>query len=268
MGPDWFTVIAQVINFLILVVLLKRFLYGPIVRAMDRREAEIAARLDTAAQKIADAGQEKERYENLFRELSEDREERRAEARAEADALRTELLESAREEVDRSRAQWQESFRAERESFLRSVRRHVCEEACAVARRAVTEMADSSLEERMALCLERRIRDLGAMEREELAANFRALDKQIVVRSAFELSMEGRAAIARALNSLKPAVDLRFETEPSLVCGVEILTGGRSLAWNMGEHLDGLEERLLDALGKSAVVNGGNPLPGTDDHGN
>ena len=38
MGPDWFTVIAQIINFLILVALLKRFLYGPIIRAMERRE--------------------------------------------------------------------------------------------------------------------------------------------------------------------------------------------------------------------------------------
>ncbi len=254
MGPDWFTVIAQIINFLVLVVLLQRFLYGPIVRAMDRREAEIAGRLDTATRKIADAGYERERYEDLVRELSEGREEMRAQARAEVEALRNELLESAREEADRSRSQWQESLRAERETFLRSLRRHVCEEACAVARRAVNEMADSFLEERMAVCLERRIHDLGGSEREELVAHFRASDREIVVKSAFELGSEGRAAIARALNSLGAAADIRFETEPSLVCGVKIVSGGRSLAWNMEEHIDGLEERLLDALGKSSSI--------------
>jgi F-type H+-transporting ATPase subunit b len=36
---DWFTVGAQVLNFLILVWLLKRFLYGPILDAIDARLA-------------------------------------------------------------------------------------------------------------------------------------------------------------------------------------------------------------------------------------
>lgn len=254
MGPDLFTVIAQIVNFLILVALLKRFLYGPIVRAMDRREAEIASRLEGAARKIEEAEQERERYETLVREFSEDREEMRANAREEADALRSELLESARGEVDRSRAQWKESFRGERESFLRSLRRHVCEEACTVARRAVGEMADSSLEERMAECLERRIWGLEAGKRDELAGHFRESGREIIVRSAFELNAGGRKAILRALDSLTDASDIRFEVEPSLVCGVEILAGGRSLAWNLEEHLDGLEERLLDALGKSPSI--------------
>jgi F-type H+-transporting ATPase subunit b len=252
MGPDWFTVIAQIINFLILVALLKRFLYGPIVRAMDRREEEISARLDTAARKIGEAEQERERYESLTREFSEAREEMRAKARDESEALRSELLEKAREEVERSRTQWRESFRGERESFLRSLRRHVCEEVCAVARKVVTEMADSSLEERMAACLERRIRGLGNEEREELAGYFRASSREIVVKSAFELSTEGRTALVRVLNSLTGAAALHFEVEPSLICGVEILAGGRSLAWNLEDYLGSLEEKLVEAVGKGA----------------
>jgi F-type H+-transporting ATPase subunit b len=253
MGPDWFTVIAQIVNFLILVALLKRFLYGPIVRAMDRREEEIASRLAAAAKKAVDAEQERERYETLARELAETREEMRAKAREEADELRKELLEKAREEVNRSRAQWRESFHGERETFLRSLRRHVCEEACTVARRVVTEMADSSLEERMAACLERRIRDLSAEERGELSGHFRASGEDIIVRSAFELSTEGRTALVRAVNSLTGAATLRFEVEPALLCGVEIVAGGRSLAWNLEEYLDDLEEKLGEAMGKSSL---------------
>jgi F-type H+-transporting ATPase subunit b len=268
MGPDWFTVIAQIINFLILVALLKRFLYGPIVRAMDRREAEIAARQDAAVLKITEAEQERERFETLTREFAEAREAMRARAREEADELRREFLEKAREEVESSRAQWRESFRGERESFLRSLRRHVCEEACTVARRVVTEMADSSLEDRMAVCLERRIRDMGAEEREELSGHFRASRRDIVVRSAFELSTEGRTALVRAVNSLTDAATLRFEVETSLLCGVEILAGGRSLAWNLEEHLDALEERLVEAMGKGTGVNSDDSPHRTDDHGN
>jgi F-type H+-transporting ATPase subunit b len=268
MGLDWFTVIAQIINFLILVALLKRFLYGPIVRAMDLREAEIASKLESAARRIAEAAQERERYETLTRELAEASEKMRATARAEADELRRDLLEKAREEVDRSREQWRESFHGERESFLRSLRRHVCEEVCTVARRVMHEMADSSLEERMAACLERRIGEMGDAERGELSGHFRAKGRELVVRSAFELSTEGRTALVRALSSLTDGAALRFEVEPSLVCGIEILAGGRSLAWNLHEHLDELEERLDEVLEKgSGVRDGDSPLK-ADDHGN
>ena len=63
MAIDWITVGAQIANFLVLVYLLKRFLYGPIVRAMERREQTIAARLDDAHSQAAAAAREKELYE-------------------------------------------------------------------------------------------------------------------------------------------------------------------------------------------------------------
>lgn len=45
---DWFTLIAQLVNFLILAWLLKRFLYHPIVAALDAREKKIASELQHA----------------------------------------------------------------------------------------------------------------------------------------------------------------------------------------------------------------------------
>ena len=53
---DWFTVGAQALNFLVLVWLLKRFLYKPILNAVDAREKRIAAELaDADAKKAAAA---------------------------------------------------------------------------------------------------------------------------------------------------------------------------------------------------------------------
>lgn len=267
MGADWFTVIAQIINFLILVALLKRFLYGPVVRAMDRREAEIASRLDAAAKKAAEADRQRECNEALARELAGEREERLNRARDEAAALRLELLDRARDEAISSRAQWRDSLRREQESLLQSLRRHICQEACTVARSAVTGLADSSLEERMALCLEQRIRDLDAGTREELAGHFATAAGEIVVRSAYELTPEGRAAMVRALHSLTDAAAPRFEVEPSLVCGIEILAGGRSLGWNLEEYLAGLEERLVEAMERGSGKNGAESPLRAADHG-
>ncbi|HVX26062.1 MAG TPA: hypothetical protein VHB70_06955 [Parafilimonas sp.] len=74
MQIDWFTVLAQVINFLVLVFLLKRFLYKPVLNAIDTREKRIAAQLNDAAAKEADAVKER----NLFQQKNADFDAQRA----------------------------------------------------------------------------------------------------------------------------------------------------------------------------------------------
>ena len=65
---DWFTILAQIVNFLVLVTLMKRFLYGPLIAAIDAREQSIAARIEDAARKEQEAGA---RIEQLARETAE-----------------------------------------------------------------------------------------------------------------------------------------------------------------------------------------------------
>src|SRR5690625_1258947 len=62
MEVDWFTVIAQILNFLVLVWLLKRFLYKPVLNAIDEREKKIASELEDAALHKAEARKEKEKF--------------------------------------------------------------------------------------------------------------------------------------------------------------------------------------------------------------
>jgi len=69
MNIDWLTVAAQVVNFLILVYLLKRFLYKPVIAAMDRREARIRDRLEKAREREQEAQSRAESYESAQAEL-------------------------------------------------------------------------------------------------------------------------------------------------------------------------------------------------------
>ena len=73
MQIDWLTVSAQLINFLVLVWLLKRFLYRPVMDAMQRREQHIAARIGAAEQQEGLADQRERRYRDELRRTSSDR---------------------------------------------------------------------------------------------------------------------------------------------------------------------------------------------------
>ena len=119
---DWFTVIAQIINFLVLIALLKRFLYDRIIKAMDQREEKIASRLAEAERNRKEAEQEAEAYQKKNRELDEKRQEMLSQAKEEVEVKRKELMKKARDEVDQVQARWREAIQREKDSFLQDLR--------------------------------------------------------------------------------------------------------------------------------------------------
>ena len=70
----------------------------------------------------------------------------------------------------------------------------------AIARKTLTDLAGTSLEERMSEVFARRVRELDDEAKEDLAKALRTSSDPALVRSAFELPAEQRAAIQHALN--------------------------------------------------------------------
>src|ERR1041385_4756770 len=120
---DWFTVVAQIVNFLLLVFLMKRFLWGRLVKAIDDREARIAARISDAEQRERDAERLSEQSRAELADFESKRDGMIAEAHRQADAQRAEMLQKARDEAQRLSARWHEDIEHEQAAFLDEVRR-------------------------------------------------------------------------------------------------------------------------------------------------
>ena len=97
---DWFTVGAQALNFIILVWLLKRFLYRPILDAVDAREKRIAAELADADEKKAEAKKERDEFHHKNEQFDQQRAALMSKATDEANAERRRLLDNARNAAD------------------------------------------------------------------------------------------------------------------------------------------------------------------------
>ncbi|MBB1078263.1 F0F1 ATP synthase subunit B, partial [Rhodoferax sp. 4810] len=108
---DWFTVGAQTLNFLILVWLMKRFLYRPILHAIDEREKRIAAELASADRKKDEAQQKSDEFKYKNEELDRQRAALLCKATDEAKAEGQRLLNEARMTADTLRAEMMESLR-------------------------------------------------------------------------------------------------------------------------------------------------------------
>jgi F-type H+-transporting ATPase subunit b len=246
---DWFTVLAQVVNFLILVWLLKRFLYRPILDAIDAREQRIAKGLADADAKRAEAEKERDEFQHKNEAFEQQRAALLAKATDEAKAERQRLFDEARRAADALAAKREEALRSELQNLNEALRRRAREEVFAIARKALADLATASLEERMAEVFTRRLREMDAKAKAGLGEALRSASAPGVVRSAFELPAEQRTMIHDAINeTFSEDIHIRFETAPDLVSGIELATDGQKVGWSIADYLVSLEQGIGEML--------------------
>jgi F-type H+-transporting ATPase subunit b len=111
---DWFTVAAQALNFLVLVWLLKRFLYKPILDAIDVREKGIAATLAGADAKAKEAQKEHNDFDKKNKDFDQQRGALLTKATDAAKAEHGRLIDEARKEGDALRTAQAAALKTER----------------------------------------------------------------------------------------------------------------------------------------------------------
>jgi len=241
MPIDWFTVGAQLLNFLVLVWLLKRFLYGPILDAIDKREKRIADELADAETKRAEAENEREEYHTKIEGLDRQRDDLLAKAKDEAEDERHKLMDEARAEADAVRAKRKEALEHEHQKLMEKIARRTREEVFSIARKTLGDLAGASLEQRMCEVFAGRLHELDDDAKMKLMNG----GEPALVRSAFHLTAEQEKVIQQALSETFPEHHgVRFETKPDLVCGIELLSNGKKLGWSIADYLASMEQSV------------------------
>ncbi|MFO7644144.1 MAG: F0F1 ATP synthase subunit delta [Desulfosarcina sp.] len=246
---DWFTIVAQALNFLILVWLMKRFLYKPILQAIDAREQRIAKELADADAKKAEAQKESEAFKRKNKEFDRQRDALLSQARQEAKAERQRLLDEARQAAEVLHAKRQDAMEREQQILNDEITRRTRKEVFAIARKTLTDLSGTSLEERISEVFRRRLGELDGEAKEGFAKILKTSSDRVLVRSAFELPSEQRAAIQHALNETFSAeIHVRFETAPDVISGIELTANGRKVAWSIADYLTSLEKSVGELL--------------------
>jgi F-type H+-transporting ATPase subunit b len=244
---DWFTVGAQTLNFLILVWLMKRFLYQPILNAIDQREQRIAAELAAADQKKAEAQQTHDEFQQKNLLFDQQRAELLQQATEEVLAERTRLLDSARQAADMLHTQRLATLENEAKNLNLGISRRIQQEVFAITRKALADLADTGLEERLGAVFTRRLAQMDAKTHQGFAEALKTAAEPALLRCAFELPPEQQAIIQNALNeSFAADIPLNFETAPDLIAGIELSANGWKLAWSIADYLLTLESQVSD----------------------
>jgi F-type H+-transporting ATPase subunit b len=235
------TFLFQVINFLVLVAILRWLLYRPLREAIDRRrEANAKAQADAeAARREAAALQAK--LDQQLADLDRKRAEVIREARERAEGERQALLADAEGAIRRRREEVEQQLGCERDEALRSLRAELVHSAVEMAGRLLSEAADATLQHQLAVRLVDELRRIPEEERLRLCGEWDD-GEAAVVESASELNGELLHDLGGAIESLagRP-LGVSVQVRPELLGGVRLRIGGHVWDASMAGHLEELE---------------------------
>lgn len=260
---DWFTIAAQAFNFLLLIWLLKRFLYKPILRAIDRREQKIAEKLAEADRKEAAAQAEHQEFLQKNEALDKNRADLVRETKSEANAQRLRLLEEAKKEAEALRLMAREALVQDMQKMDKAIAARMRREVFSIARKTLADLGSDSLEERIIAVFLRRLQVMGSEEKKDLGKTIGAKGATVLLKSAFALSPGQREEIKKETDELfNVQTRMQFKTDPDLIGGIELVAGGHKITWNIDDYITSFEESVGQEIQESLSNRSGeeNPL--------
>ena len=246
---DWFTFAAQIINFLILMWLLKRFLYQQVLNAIDAREQHIA---DVLSQTEASQRQAAEQQALLLQKnaaFDNDKTAMFAQVKDQVAAQLTLQLDCAKQEVQSTRKQWLKTLREEQQALALSIHQRTRQTVMKLTRQVLTDLSDSDLEIQMVKVLTQRISAMTQEQRIQFTQISTDQNHPLIVKCAFILSPEQQSEITQVLLTQLPHhSELTFIQDTNLIGGIELLGNGSKISWNITDYLSELDLNIAHLL--------------------
>jgi len=246
---DWVTFVLEIVNFLILVWILKRFLYQPVLKTIARRKAVIDRTLADAKTKTADAEALERQYRDRLGDWEREKQALRAQLEEELNATRTRrtaaldaALEQEREKRhtldERKMTEWR--TRAEEEAVVHGTQ---------FAAKLLSRLAMPELEARLVTIALEDVRHFSEAQLQALRAACRDGDARISVTSAFPLDESSRRALVQGFAEVTQAqLSSQFAEDPRLLAGLRVNIGSWVLHANLQDELKFFGEAARDGL--------------------
>lgn len=242
---NWFTVLVQIVNFLILIYLLKRFLFKPILRAMAEREKNMADALNRAEQAEYTAKDSARELEAEKAAFAQAREGLMAEARGQVAQWREDTVKEARDEVEALRGAWVANMTRDRQAFLDGLKQRMVEQVVHIGGKVIRDLADQELNRQVLRVFLEKVAD----GKDALSRN--AMKRGMVVQSGIPLEDDDVQTVRERLSQWFPGVTrIQFESAPELGFGIQLMAGDHKTAWHLADYLRDLEKEIMENLFK------------------
>ncbi len=243
MEINWFTVIAQIVNFLILVWLLKRFLYKPVLEAIDEREQKIALRLEEAASKKAEAKKDQDLFRQKNEAFDKERSEKLQIVREEVNSEKERLFEEVREESTALRSKFEDSLKQKQQELTDTLKRKTKDAVFSIAGKTLSDLGNAKLEDQIINVFINKINTLNDRDKIKFRDALNDNHAPILMKSVFKLSTSAKQELEKAIGTIvQKQLDFNYKLEADLISGITVETASYQMSWNIDSYLDALNK--------------------------
>ena len=249
MELNWSTVVLEILNFLVLVWILKRFLYQPVLDVIARRRAGVEKTLADAEARHAEAVNLQEQYEGRLAEWNRERQQARETLSRELAAERSQKLAELQADLEQEREKARVAGERREADAVRKLEETALLQGSRFTTRLLQAASGPELEARL---VDLAIDGLTALPAERISALRNSYGKSLEavrVASAFPLADDQRQRLGEALASIAgEEIPPDFGQDSALLAGVRISIGDWVLGLNLQDELKGFTE-LAHAAG-------------------
>ncbi len=243
MQLSWTTFILEIINFLVLVWILHRFLYRPVLNVIARRREAVEKNLADAQKTKEEAEEVRAQYEHRNADWQKERDAARAKLNTELEAERHKRLEELKATLEQEREKAKTADARRHEDAAREMERTALQQAGTFATRLLSLTAGPELETRL---IDLAIDDLAALDEERRAAlkgSWINEPQEVVATTVHPIPEEQRTRLEHALaEGAGLAAPVRYDQDASLLAGLRLTVGAWTLGANLADELAGFAE--------------------------
>ena len=244
------TFLVQIVNLFLLVWLLKRFLYRPVLAIIEKRRQEVIHNIQEAEKKLTEAEQTQKTLSKLKEDYEKQRQKRFSELDQEIHQQHAQMMKSLEVEFAQKRQKLQDDLNSNWTMAEATIHQMIGKEFLALAQKILTEWSHQSPVDQMLTLFGNKIVKLAASKRNQIQKILLA-QKSIQVISSTKLNQKQQQALRGVLLknfTLPPKIRFQYKQQSHLILGLEIRIGDFSLDWNLNNYLDEMNQHLKQGI--------------------
>ncbi len=242
---NWFEIVAQLFNFVVLVWLLKKFFYKPILQAMEDRQQKINEIQNEAYDKMEQANALIKTYVEKKAEWERKKDQMLLAAKQDLEAMKQEERAKIQEESSQKRQAYLKEVQEEKDAFLLSLRVHLGKESVALAREILKRTVGDDLHQRL---FEDFLQEIARWEPPQESISL-GQGHKVVISSARPFAAEEKKRLEPLLQEkLEHVVKTEYRVAKDMVAGYALQLETVTLGYYLQKHLEDVEKKMLSLL--------------------
>jgi len=238
------TFIFEIVNFFLLLWLLKKLLYKPVISLLMERKNLIESRMREAKEAEEKAKRLQEEYRHLLEKIEEKRKSEVARITKEVEEKRRQLEEQLEREMELERERFLSSLEAEKEKFLKEIKEDIIKLSVTFSSKLLEKLADKHIHQKLFDLSVELLKKIPEEERKKIVEEIKSRGA-VQIESAYPVSNERVGSLKKLIKELFGVkANISVLTDSSLIAGVKLHLGSKLIDSSLKGQLGVLETLL------------------------